>query len=209
MEQLPTKNRILLEALTLFADKGYEAVSVAQIATAVGIKAPSLYKHYKSKQEIFDAIITEMAGRYEKQAAAMQMNGTDADQDFNLFANISEDKLIEMGKALFLYFLHDEYISKFRRMLAMEQYHNSELASQYSKQYIDAPLAYQGTAFELLISSGAMRPEDPKMMALQFYAPMFLLLTLCDCHPEREAEALQMIELHVRQFSKTYGNKEE
>lgn len=41
-----TKQRILSEALKLFASKGYEAVSVAQIAGAVGIKAPSLYKHY-------------------------------------------------------------------------------------------------------------------------------------------------------------------
>ena len=45
-----TKQRILSEALKLFASKGYEAVSVAQIAGAVGIKAPSLYKHYDSKR---------------------------------------------------------------------------------------------------------------------------------------------------------------
>jgi hypothetical protein len=90
-------------------------------------------------------------------------------------------------------------------MLAMEQYHNSDLANLYIKQYIDDPLAYQGTVFSLLISSGAMLSEDPRTMALQFYAPMFLLLTSCDCHPEREAEALQMIEHHIRKFIKAYG----
>lgn len=52
-----TKERILLEALRLFSKKGYDAVSVEQIADAVGIKAPSLYKHYKSKQDILDRII--------------------------------------------------------------------------------------------------------------------------------------------------------
>ena len=45
-----TKQRILREALRLFSQKGYDAVSVEQNANAVGIKAPSLYKHYKSKQ---------------------------------------------------------------------------------------------------------------------------------------------------------------
>lgn len=41
----PTKDRILSAAVRLFARDGYEAVSVGQIAAAVGIKAPSLYKH--------------------------------------------------------------------------------------------------------------------------------------------------------------------
>ena len=52
-----TKQRILDEALRLFSQSGYDAVSVERIASAVGIKAPSLYKHFKSKQEIFDAIV--------------------------------------------------------------------------------------------------------------------------------------------------------
>ena len=60
MEQQDTKRRILTEALKLFSTNGYEAVSVEQIARAVGIKAPSLYKHYKSKRDIFDNIIVSM-----------------------------------------------------------------------------------------------------------------------------------------------------
>lgn len=46
---MTTKEKILKEALNLFAEKGYNAVYVGEIADAVGIKAPSLYKHYKSK----------------------------------------------------------------------------------------------------------------------------------------------------------------
>ncbi len=209
MEKLPTKKRIILEALNLFAEKGYEAVSVAQIAAAVGIKAPSLYKHYKSKQDIFHAILAEMTDRYEKQTAAMQMNGTEAEQDMELFQNISEEKLIEMGKRLFLYLLHDEYIAKFRKLLAVEQHHNRELAKQYVKQYIDAPLMYQGMVLDLLIRRKTMIKNDSRTMALQFYGPLFLLLTLCDCHPEREGEALQMIERHIKQFNDLYKTKGE
>lgn len=47
---MTTKQKILNEALTLFAEKGYSAVYVGEIADAVGIKTPSLYKHYKNKQ---------------------------------------------------------------------------------------------------------------------------------------------------------------
>ena len=63
---MDTKQRILLEALRLFSKRGYDAVSVEQIASAVGIKAPSLYKHYKSKKDVFDAIFEDTAKRYEE-----------------------------------------------------------------------------------------------------------------------------------------------
>ena len=89
-----TKHKILLEALRLFSQRGYDAVSVEQIAAAVGIKAPSLYKHYKSKQEIFDAI----------------------------FEMISADHLVQKVRSLIEYSLHDEYVSRFRRMMTIEQF---------------------------------------------------------------------------------------
>ena len=57
MKKETTKQRIVTEAVKLFSKDGYEAVTVEQIATAVGIKAPSLYKHYKSKQDIFETIL--------------------------------------------------------------------------------------------------------------------------------------------------------
>lgn len=55
--QMTTKDRVLQEALNLFSQYGYEAVSVERIAAAVGIKAPSLYAHFKSKQVLFDAMV--------------------------------------------------------------------------------------------------------------------------------------------------------
>ena len=67
-EFMDTKHRILDEALTLFSEKGYANVYVSDIAERVGIKAPSLYKHYRNKRAIFDAIIDEMNHRFEQQA---------------------------------------------------------------------------------------------------------------------------------------------
>ena len=56
---MSTRERIVYEALVLFSKKGYSDVYVAEIASAVGIKAPSLYKHFKSKQDIFDKYCVE------------------------------------------------------------------------------------------------------------------------------------------------------
>ena len=125
--KVSTKRRILEHALTLFSEKGFDAVSVGQIADAVGIKAPSLYKHYKSKQDIFDAILDEMAVRYQQQTASMQMNGVEPNKDIDRYKDISEEQLIQMGKELFLYFLHDEYVCKFRKLLTIEQYHSMQM----------------------------------------------------------------------------------
>ena len=54
---MSTKEKILDAALTLFAENGYDGTSVEQIANIVGIKAPSLYKHYKGKEDILNALI--------------------------------------------------------------------------------------------------------------------------------------------------------
>ena len=64
-EVMSTKEKILDAALTLFAENGYDGTSVEQIANIVGIKAPSLYKHYKGKEDILNALIDSAEERYE------------------------------------------------------------------------------------------------------------------------------------------------
>ena len=201
---MDTKKRILDVALTLFSEKGYGNVYVGQIAEGVGIKAPSLYKHYKSKQDIFEAILEEMRNRYDKEAAHLNMTGNDFLIDSKLYNNISDDELVKMGIGLFSFFLHDEYECKFRKMLTIEQFSNKELAELFSQQYFNEPLKYQTGLLQLLIMQGHMKNEDANVMALQFFAPIYLLMTVCDREPQREAEALQILEKHIRQFNRMY-----
>lgn len=204
---MTTKQKILDEALTLFSERGYNAVYVGDIAAAVGIKAPSLYKHYKSKKDIFKAILTEMESNYNKQTAGLNMNGNDAGEDASIFATVSEDTLVQMGIGLFQFFLHDDYASKFRKMLTIEQFHDNDLSRLYSKQYVDDPLSYQTSIFTLISISGVFKNVKPNIMALHFYAPIYMLLTVCDRQPEREKEALQLIEEHIRQFNFIYDKE--
>lgn len=202
---MDTKHRILDEALTLFSEKGYANVYVSDIADRVGIKAPSLYKHYKSKQAIFDAIIAEMNGRFEKQAGALNINGSDPSADAQIYKSMTEESMIDLGKNLFLYYLHDDYTKRFRKMLTIEQFSNPDLASVYQSQYYDMPLTYQGMLLGLLVESGVLSSDNVPVMTLQFYAPIYLLLTVCDRDPSREKEALTILEGHLRQFDRLYG----
>ena len=202
---MDTKHRIMDEALTLFSEKGYANVFVADIAERVGIKPPSLYKHYKNKQAIFDAIIEEMNRRFLEEAGALQINGADAVVDSEIYKHISEEQLIALGIDLFKYFLHDDYTRRIRKMLTIEQFHDKKLAAVYMKQYVDDPLSYQGMLFGLIVSSGVLQTENVEIMTLQFYAPIYMLLTICDREPQREAEALKTLKAHIRQFNRLYG----
>lgn len=202
---MDTKHRILDEALTLFSQKGYANVYVGEIAERVGIKAPSLYKHFKNKQAIFDAIIDEMNRRYEEHAGALSISGMNPLEDASVYMNISEKKLVVIGTELFMYFLHDDYTSRFRKILTIEQFHNEEFANIYSSQYVDGPISYQKMLFQFMVAGGAFASTDIDVMTLQFYSPIYMLLTLCDREPGRETEALELLEKHFRQFSKIYG----
>ena len=202
---MDTKHKILDEALTLFSEKGFANVFVNEIAERVGIKAPSSYKHYKSKQAIFDAIIDEMNHRFEQQAQALTIDGTDPAADAEVYKNMDEDHLVKLGTDLFKYYLHDSYTRRFRKMLTIEQFQDKDLARVYSQQYFDMPLSYQGMLLGLLVSQGLLVTENVPIMTLHFYAPIYMLLTVCDREPEREQEALKLMEEHIRQFDKLYG----
>ena len=205
---MDTKKKILDVALTLFSEKGYGNVFVGQIAEGVGIKAPSLYKHYESKQDIFNAILDEMHERYNRKAVDLNMNGSDYPADFELYKNASEDELVKMGTGLFSFFLHDEYECKFRKMLTLEQFSDKELSKLFSDQYYDEPLKYQSGLLHLLILQGKLKGDDADIMALQFFAPIYLLMTVCDRQPKREKECLQKLEKHIRQFSRIYKGED-
>ncbi len=208
MEGISTKEKIRIKALHLFASYGYDAVSVAQIAKAVGIQAPSLYKHYASKEDIFHAIIREMEQRYAQHAAKLHINGTDAETDMMLYEQITDDQLVDMGLHMFSYFLHDEYESSFRKMLNMERYHNKQLADLFQKQYFEDAIAYQTMIFQHLMQAKILKSGNPKTTAIQFYAPIFLLLELCDSRAAFEREAIALLQEHIRQFLKLNSIKQ-
>ncbi|MGM9946887.1 TetR/AcrR family transcriptional regulator [Floccifex sp.] len=202
---MDTKQRILLEALRLFSKRGYDAVSVEQIAGAVGIKAPSLYKHYKSKKDIFDAIFEETAKRYEDFTRSISVPVTDSKQDVVLFENITAEDLVQKVKSLIQYSLHDEYVSKFRKMMTIEQFRSPELSQLYSDRYVNQIQNYHTYLFTKMMEAGVLIKEDPSILAMLYDAPILVMLSECDRHPEKEEEYIKKLEDHVRLFYKTFS----
>ena len=194
-----TAQKILDAALGLFAKKGYDAVSVDEIAKAVGIKAPSIYNHFGSKQELFDAIVETTAERYAHDTDKLDFCAEGKAKDLSQVKKISEQALYEKVKQIFEYSLHDQWISDFRKMITIEQFRSDSFGELYTKRFIDRLLDYHSAIFSSLISAGEIT-GNADALALIYVAPIITLIGICDRQPEREAECLEKLEKHVALF---------
>ena len=199
---MTTKQKILNEALTLFAEKGYSAVYVGEIADAVGIKTPSLYKHYKSKQDIFNSCVEVFAERMENIRNNMQLPGSKT-ASFS-YETIAEEHLIEVANALFMFYLQDNVAAKFRKMLMIERYHNPEINRLFEDLFITEAIDHEKEIFSKLIDAKVIKGENPHIIALRFYTPIFYLLQKYDMRPNEIEEAKHELALVVQEFCKTY-----
>jgi hypothetical protein len=59
-----------------------------------------------------------------------------------------------------------------------------------------------------MASAGVLQAENVEIMTLHFYAPIYMLLTICDREPKREKQALKTLEAHIRQFNRLYSRDE-
>lgn len=169
-----TKENILRTALELFAQDGYEAVSVRQIAEALGMTKGALYKHYQNKRDIFDQIVAHMERQDAQQANQNQVpEGFLAEME-PAYAATSPAQILVFSQAMFRYWTEDSFAAPFRRLLTLEQYRNPEMAALYQQYLCAGPLGYLTDLFT------SMGLDAPEQRALNCYAPMFFLYSLYD-----------------------------
>ena len=204
MKKRDTKQVILQEALNLFSVRGYDGVSVKDIARAVGIKDSSLYKHYKSKQEIFAVLLAEMNRRFEETVEFYQLPQGDIEQVYKQYGENDLEWLKKAVETMFLFFLDDPYAKQFVHLLMIEQYKSNEAAKLFEEWMISGALGFQSALFEKMMQEGYFRKKDPLLVAIQFYGPIFLLILMYDSKPEQQEEALSILNKHVEEFASNY-----
>ena len=204
MEKGNTKQEILEAALDLFSVQGFEATSISQIASAVGIRKASLYSHFESKQAILDALLQEVMGQYGKYSIFVR---TDWEKDVDNLP-LTADETVQMIRGQIRYILHEPCISKARKMLVIEQYRNTELAKLQTKQNYSDIMRYFTELVKYLIRQGVLAEDNPDIMAAQLCLPISTWINLCDREPERESEVMELVEEHIRQFFRRYQTKE-
>ncbi|QOY60991.1 TetR/AcrR family transcriptional regulator [Thermophilibacter immobilis] len=201
-ETRDTKEVILTVALKLFSERGYDGVGIRDISNEIGIRESALYKHFSGKQDIFDSILKGIEHRYQEEVATFTPPGSME----NILSGKSDvrGELFRISITMFQFYLKTEYGSQLRRMLTIEQYRTSEAGKFFRELILNKGLDYISGVFTNLINNDIYINADPTVMALQFYSPLYLLLSKYDNQPEKYEEALSFLERHITVFNKMY-----
>jgi AcrR family transcriptional regulator len=90
---MTTKDLIFYTALRLFSERGYDGVSMRDIAAAVGIKAASIYNHFASKEDIFNSLLLEMKSRYEHMVSVVGVPNGSANESAQQYIGMPVEQL--------------------------------------------------------------------------------------------------------------------
>lgn len=168
------KEEILIVALHLFARDGYEAVSVSQIAGELDMTKGALYRHYKSKRDIFECIVRRMERQDGKQARENEVPQESIEKTPEEYQNVSFDDFVEYSKSMFEYWTEDDFASSFLKMLTIEQFRSEEMQNLYQQYLVSGPAEYVKDLFK------NMEIKNPKENAVKFYANMFFYYSMYD-----------------------------
>ena len=168
------KEEILIVALHLFARDGYEAVSVSQIAGELDMTKGALYRHYKSKRDIFDSIVKRMEQQDSEQARENEVPEESIEKTPEEYQNVSFDDFVEYSKSMFEYWTEDDFASSFRKMLTIEQFRSEGMQKLYQQYLVSGPAGYVKDLFK------NMKIKDPEKNAVKFYANMFFYYNVYD-----------------------------
>ena len=168
------KEEILIVALHLFARDGYEAVSVSQIAGELDMTKGALYRHYKSKRDIFDCIVQRMEEQDSEQARQNEVPEESIEKVPEEYQNVSVEDFVGYSKSMFEYWTEDDFASSFRKMLTLEQFRNEEMQNLYQQYLVSGPAEYVKDLFK------NMEIKNPEEEAVKFYANMFFYYSVYD-----------------------------
>ena len=194
-----TKERILRTALRLFARDGYEAVSVSAIAGELGMTKGALYKHYRNKRDIFDSIVERMVQIDAERSRQYAVPEETYEAAPAAYREVSIENIKEFTLAQFSFWTEDAFASDFRRMLTLEQYRSAEMAELYHQCISAGPVSYMADIFREMTADGLLRESEPSQLAVEYYAPMFLLIQLSDGAMDRQ-EARELLNRHIERF---------
>lgn len=200
-----TRQRALDAALELFSQKGYDAVSMGDIAGALGIKAPSLYKYFAGKEDLYQALTPLIDAHYTALWADAAARHDQLEHDVRLLGVLNAERLEQETLAWLNAELADPQALNCRRFLALSQFSD---ATAYDRWLWTEPLALYEGLFDRLIQREVLRRGDPHVMAVEYLAPLLQLLSLRDRRVELEGQYVEEARRHIRQFHRVFAHRD-
>ena len=153
-----TKSKIIDAAIDLFAQNGYTETNMRSIAKMVGIQPPSIYNHFKSKQEILETIFDE----YQKYILEKTVTASVLEQ-------------LEPRQALEkMFFAFDpdiaDRMTKIFKILLHEQFHESTAGEFVRKNMFQGNYDYIKSVLDRLVELHKIREIRTEMYAKLFMA---------------------------------------
>lgn len=179
-----TKELILQTALRLFAQRGFEGVSVRDIAGELELTAPALYVHFKSKQEILEAILRRMEERDAELSAQDSVPTQPYEKAPESYAKVEMSQLVQFTLSMFRYWTEDEFAVQFRHLLTVEQYRDRRFAELFQQYLGNGVIQYLEEIFRANVPG-----KDPCQLALAFYSPVYYLIGQYDAMTTKKAKS--------------------
>src|SRR5438105_9768858 len=93
------REAIVAAAIRLFSEKGFRGTTTRELAAAVGVTEPVLYEHFKTKRDLYDAIVGAKAEEGIVLLSALRDRYIEADDDAGFFT--------ELGNMIIAWYTHD------------------------------------------------------------------------------------------------------
>ncbi len=191
-----TKKRILTAALEMFSENGYAGTNIRELTASLGLVKSSMYRHFESKEEIWNTLLDEMIRYYDDHFGSPEHLPP---------VPCSLEGLVEMTMRMVEFTIHDESVIKVRKLLVIEQFRDKRAMELASKYFLTGLRDIFTPVFQSMMDRGLVRRDDPAMLAFAYTAPISALIHQCDRMPETVNDVKDQIEAFSRHFVKTYG----
>ena len=194
-----TKERILEAALEMFSQNGYAGTNIRELSASLGLVKSGVYKHYESKEAIWNALLDEMIAYYGEHFGSPDHLPPVPD---------SLEALTQLTMQMVNITVHDEKIIMTRKVLTLEQFRDDRARKLATKHFLTGLTEIFTHIFAGMMDKGLIRRDDPAMLAFAYTTPISALIRLCDREPEKTEEATAQIEAFVRHFIAVYGGQD-
>ncbi|MBI1896763.1 MAG: TetR/AcrR family transcriptional regulator [Acidobacteria bacterium] len=154
----PERRAAIVEAaLRLFAEKGFRGTTTRELAAAVGVTEPILYEHFKTKRDLYSAIIETKACRGAEEAGRL-LDQHQTSDDVAFFTTL--------GDTIAGWYLNDP---AFVRLLLFSGLEGHELKEMFYERQVSQFFQFVSSYIERRIREGGMRRTDPMVAARAFF----------------------------------------
>ena len=191
-----TKERILAAALEMFSRNGYAGTNIRELSASLGLVKSGFYKHYESKEAIWNALLDEMIAYYGEHFGSSELLPPVPD---------TLEELVAMTMRMVNFTVHDEKVVMTRKLLSIEQFRDERARDLATKHFLTGLTEMFTPVFSEMMDKGILKKDDPEMLAFIYTAPISALIHLCDREPKKTDEAIAKVKAFARHFVKTYG----